>query len=90
MERRAGYVAFGAAVSFSGTRRNYGGQMRQGRKVRGHSAVLVPKCCCTAHSSMLQRTVNLDTASPDGVIFPGAFGEGHSSNDAQLCDGKLG
>jgi hypothetical protein len=59
MERPVGNVAVAAAISFSGTRRNYRGPDRRGTKVRGHSPVLVPKCCCTDHNSMRLRTVTV-------------------------------
>ena len=76
METPAGNVAFAVAISFSGTRRNYRGP----GEARGHSAVFGAQML-TAHAP---AHCHGDSASPDGVIFPDAFGECRSSNDTQL------
>jgi hypothetical protein len=80
MERPGGNVALAAAE----------GQIRRGRKVRGHSSVFGPQILLRCPQQPAPAHSHGDSASPDGVNFPDAFGERRSSDNAQLCDGKLG
>jgi hypothetical protein len=80
MDRPGGKVAHAAAE----------GQIRRGRKVRGHSAGFGPQMLLHRPQQPAPAHCLVDSASPDGVNFPDAFWERCSSDNVQLCDGELG